>query len=104
MRNGLSKQDELASDIGKGIQKALRLLLDPLLEAIRDLKHSMKKQSLPLQLSQSEMDRMFDQVRDRLDGDRPVSMTANPLRQGKARSGWKIPGLKRGLGDKAGAE
>jgi hypothetical protein len=103
-RNGLSKQEALASDIGKEVQKALRPLLDPLLEAIRDLNHSVEKQRLPVQLSHWEMDKMFDQLRNHLDGDHPVATTAERPRQGKTSGGWRLSGLKRGPADKTEAE
>jgi len=103
-RNGLSKQEELASDIGKEVRKALRPVLDPLLEAIRDLSRSIEKQRVPVQLSHSEMDRMFDQLRDHLDSDRLGVGTPTAPQQGTVGGGWNSPGLKRGLPGTAKAE
>lgn len=103
-KNSPPKQEELASDIGKEVQKALRPLFDPLLEAIRDLNHSVEKQRLPMQLSQSEMDRMFDHLKDHLDNQPPLATTSDVRQPGHTRAGWKLPRFRRSMADEAGAE
>jgi hypothetical protein len=57
------KLDDLPGEIGHEVQRALRPMMNPLLEAIRDLNRSIKEQSLPVQLSQSEVETMFHQLR-----------------------------------------
>lgn len=95
------RQDELAADFGKEVQRALRPLLDPLLAAIRDLSHSVEKQRPPLPLSHSEMDSMFDRLKNHLDGEHPLATTTAAHRPGQARAGWKLPRLRRGRTDEA---
>jgi hypothetical protein len=57
------KLDDLPREIGHEVQRALRPLLNPLLEAIHDLNRSMKEQCSSVQLSQSEIETMFQELR-----------------------------------------
>lgn len=57
------KLDELPGEIGHEVQRALRPLLNPLLEAIHDLNGTIRKQCSPVQLSQSEIETMFQELR-----------------------------------------
>ncbi len=68
------KFDDLPGEIGHEIQRALRPIVNPLLEAIRDLNHSMKTHSSPVQLSQSEIETMFQELRSH------ATATTEPVR------------------------
>ena len=57
------KLDDLPGEIGQEIQRALRPMMNPLLDAIRDLNRSMKEQRSPVRLSQSEIETMFQELR-----------------------------------------
>ncbi len=57
------KLDDLAGEIGHEVQRALRPMMNPLLEAIHDLNRSMKEQRSPVQLSQAEIEAMFQGLR-----------------------------------------
>lgn len=57
------KLDELPEEIGHEVQRALRTLMNPLLEAIHDLNRSIKERCSPVQLSQSEIETMFQELR-----------------------------------------
>lgn len=103
-KHGQVKQEQLASDIGAEVRKALKPLLDPLLESIRDLNHSIDKQHHPAQLSPAETDGMLDQLMDRLADDHLVVGRKTVSRPGKTGSGWRFPGFKRGAPNKAGGE
>jgi hypothetical protein len=103
-QNSLLRQDELASSIGKEVQKSLRPLLAPLLEAIQHLDESLEEQRRPVPLSHSEMDRLFDQLKIQLDGVRPAAASADGPRPGKASRSWRLPGLNRNPVEKAGTE
>ncbi|MDF0676691.1 MAG: hypothetical protein P0120_20500 [Nitrospira sp.] len=56
-------RDDLPGEIGHEVQRALRPMMNSLLEAIHDLKRSMKERSSPVQLSPSEMETMFQKLR-----------------------------------------
>lgn len=58
------KLDDLPGEIGREVQRSLRPLMNPLLEAIHDLNRSMKEQCSPVQLSQSEIETMFQKLRN----------------------------------------
>lgn len=57
------KLDELPGEISHEVQRALRPLMNPLLEAIHDLNRSIKERCSPVQLSQSEIETMFQELR-----------------------------------------
>jgi len=57
------KFDDLPTEIGHEVQRALRPLMNPLLEAIQDLNRSMKEHASPVQLSQSEIETMLQDLR-----------------------------------------
>ena len=57
------KLDDLPEEIGHEVQRALRPLMNPLLEAIHDLNRSIKEQCSPVQLSQSDIETMFQGLR-----------------------------------------
>jgi hypothetical protein len=57
------KLDDLPEEIGREVQRALRPMMNPLLEAICDLNRSIKKRGTPVQLSQSEIETMFQGLR-----------------------------------------
>jgi hypothetical protein len=101
-KHSQTRHDELAVDIGKEVQKALRPLLDPLLATIRDLSHSVEKQRQPVQLSPSEMDSMFDQFRNHLDDQHLLATTTADRQPEQTRAGWKLPRLRRSGTDDAG--
>lgn len=57
------KLDDLPAEVGHEVQRALRPLMNPLLEAIHDLNRSIKEQGSPVRLSQSEIEAMFQELR-----------------------------------------
>ncbi len=57
------KLDDLPGEIGHEVQRALKPLMNPLLEAIHDLNRSLKEQGSPVRLSQSEIEAMFHELR-----------------------------------------
>jgi hypothetical protein len=57
------KLDDLPEEIGREVQRALRPMMNPLLEAICDLNRSIKKRGTPVQLSQSEIETIFQELR-----------------------------------------
>ena len=57
------KLDDLPGEIGHEVQRALRPMMNPLLEAIQDLNRSMKEQSSSVQLSQGEIETMLQGLR-----------------------------------------
>lgn len=57
------KFDALSEKIGYEVQRVLRPMMNPLLEAIHDLNRSIKEQRSPVQLSQSEIETMFQELR-----------------------------------------
>jgi hypothetical protein len=54
---------DLPKEIGHEVQRALRPLMNPLLESIHDLARSIKEQGSPGQLSQKEIETMFQELR-----------------------------------------
>jgi hypothetical protein len=98
------KQEHLASDIGVEVRRALKPLLDPLLESIRDLTHSIDKQHHPAPLSPAETDKMLDRLMGRLDDGQLVAANKPASGQGKAGSRWRIPGFNREAPRKVGVE
>jgi hypothetical protein len=58
-----STVDDLPGEIGHEIQKALKRVVQPLADAIQDLNRTMKGQALPVQLSKSEMETMFQKLK-----------------------------------------
>ncbi|WHZ27165.1 MAG: hypothetical protein OJF51_001961 [Nitrospira sp.] len=69
------KFDDVAGEIGHEVQRALRPLMNPLLEAIHDLNRSLKEQCAPVQLSQSEIEAMLQELRDK------TTATTEPIHQ-----------------------
>ncbi|MBH0201590.1 MAG: hypothetical protein HP496_04640 [Nitrospira sp.] len=57
------KQDDLPREIGHEVQRALRPMMNPLLEAIHDLNRLIKEQPSPVQLSHAEIESMFQDLR-----------------------------------------
>jgi hypothetical protein len=101
---GQLKQEQLASDIGVEVRKALKPLLDPMLESIRDLNRSIDKHSRPTPLSHAETDKMLDQLMERLNDDHLAVGKISASWPGKTGHGWTIPGFKRVAQNKAGSE
>jgi len=78
--------NDLPREIGHEVQRALRPLMNPLLEAIHDLNRSIKEQCSPVQLSQKEIETMFQELRS------TVTATTEHVRQpGKDRDPGKPP-------------
>ena len=71
------KLDDLPGEIGHEVQRALRPLMNPLLEAIHDLNRSIKEQSSSVQLSQSEIETMLQELRSN------TAATTEPARSTK---------------------
>ncbi|NGZ09740.1 MAG: hypothetical protein CV088_10190 [Nitrospira sp. LK70] len=80
------KFDDLPGEIGREVQRALRPLMNPLLEAIHDLKNSIKERSSPVQLSHSEIETMFQELR---------SSTAATTEPGPPVNNDRDPGMVR---------
>ena len=57
------KFDDLPGEIGHEVQRALKPLMNPLLEAIHELNRSIKEKCPTVQLSQSEIETMFQELR-----------------------------------------
>ena len=57
------KFDDLPAEIGHEVQRALRPMMNPLLEAIQALNRSIKEHASPVQLSQAEIETMFQDLR-----------------------------------------
>ena len=57
------KQDDLPREIGHEVQRALRPMMNPLLEAIQTLTRSIKEQRSPVQLSHAEIETLFQDLR-----------------------------------------
>ncbi len=68
------KLDDLPGMIGHEVQRALKPLMNPLLEAIHDLHRSIKEQCSSVQLSQSEIETMFQELRSN------ATATTEPIR------------------------
>jgi hypothetical protein len=96
MKQPESKHQELAADIGKEVQKALRPLLDPLLAAVSDLRYSIQKQQGPVPLSHAEMERLFDRLRDHLGHVSSTATTVGEPLPEPARAGWRILRMRSG--------
>jgi hypothetical protein len=79
------KPDDLPGEIGHAVQRALRPLMNPLLEAIGDLHRSMQERHFPVQLSQSEIETMFQELRSN------TTATAGDGRPAKKDSGQGKP-------------
>ena len=98
------KPEHLAADIGVEVRRALTPLLDPLLESIRDLTHSIDKQHHPAPPSPAETDKMLDRLMTRLDDGHLVAGNTSVSGTGKTGGRWRIPGFTRGAHHKAGVE
>ncbi len=98
------KPERLAADIGIEVRRALTPLLDPLLESIRDLTHSIDTQHHPAPPSHAETDKMLDRLMNRLDDGHLVAGNTSVSGTGKTGGGWRIPGFARGAHHKAGVE
>jgi hypothetical protein len=98
------KPEHLAADIGVEVRRALKPLLDPLLESIRDLTHSIDKQHHPSPPSPAETDKMLDRLMNRLDDGHLVLGNTSASGTGKTGGRWRIPGFTRGAHHKAGVE
>ncbi|CUS35350.1 hypothetical protein [Candidatus Nitrospira nitrificans] len=68
------KLDDLPVEIGHEVQRALRPMMNPLLEAIHALNRSMKERASPVQLSQAEIETMFQDLRN------TTTVTTEPAR------------------------
>lgn len=83
------KLDDLPREIGSEVQRALRPIVTPLLEAIRDLHRSMKEQCSPVQLSQSEIEAMFQELRSSVPATmeqiRPAKKAPDPAKPARTR-------------------
>lgn len=101
---GRLKPEHLASDIGAEVRRALKPLMDPLLESIRELTHSIDQQRHPAPLSPVETDKMLDRLMRRLDGDHHVAESQPDPSPGKTGGRWRIPGFNRGAHHKARVE
>lgn len=55
--------DNLPGEIGHEVQHALKRVVQPLVDAIQDLNRTMKGQAFPVQLSKSEMETIFQQLK-----------------------------------------
>jgi len=102
--DSLARNEQLASDIGKAVQKSLRPLLDPLVAAVRALSDSLELQRRSVKLTSSEMNNMFDQLRNHLDHERSLATAIETHQAGTARAGWTLPRLRRSGPDEARAE
>lgn len=99
-----TKHEELASEIGKEVHRALRPLLDPLLAAIGDLRHSIEKQQAPVPLSHAEMESMFDRLRDHLGDEPPTATTVGAHIARQDRAGWRFPSLRFHTSERPGTK
>jgi hypothetical protein len=98
------KSEHLATDIGLEVRRALKPLIDPLLESIRELAHSIDTQRHPLPLSPTETDTMLDRLMSRLDGGHLVPNSQSDSGPGKTGGRWRLPGFSRGAHHKGGVE
>jgi hypothetical protein len=101
---GRLKQEQLASDVGAEVRRALKPLMDPLLESIRELTHSIGQQRHPAPFSQAERDTMLDRLMRRLDGGHLVAESRADSGPGKTGGRWRIPGFNREAQHKRGIE
>jgi hypothetical protein len=58
-----STLNKLPEEIGYEVQQALKRVVQPLVDAIGDLNRTMKGQALPVQLSKSEMETIFQELK-----------------------------------------
>lgn len=58
-----STADHLPEEIGHEVQQALKRVVQPLIEAIQDLNQTMKGRAFPVQLSKSEMETIFHELK-----------------------------------------
>ena len=58
-----TKLDDLPGEIGHEVQRALRPMINPLLEAIQNLNRLIKEKVSPVQLSQAEIEAMLQDLR-----------------------------------------
>lgn len=58
------KFDDLPAEIGHEVQRALRPIMNPILDAIQDLNRSMKEHASPVRLSQAEIEAIFQDLRN----------------------------------------
>ncbi|MBH0200404.1 MAG: hypothetical protein HP497_13480 [Nitrospira sp.] len=101
---GRLKPEHLASELGAEVRRALKPLMDPLLESIRELTHSIDQQRRTAPFPQAETDRMLDRLMRRLDGGHHVAGSQSDSEPGKTGGRWRIPGFNRGGHHKAGVE
>jgi hypothetical protein len=101
---GRLKPEHLAADIGTEVHRALKPLLEPLLESVRDLAYSIDKHRRPALFSHAETDKMLDRLMHRLDGGHLAAETHSASGQGKTGGRWRLPGFNRGTHPKAGVE
>lgn len=101
---GRLNPEHLASDIGVEVRRALKPVMDSLLESIRELTHSIDKQRHPAPFSHAETDKMLDRLMSRLDGARLAAESKSNSGQEKTGSRWRLPGFNRGAHPKAGVE
>jgi hypothetical protein len=101
---GRLKPEHLAPDVGTEVRRALKPLLDPLLESIRELTHSIDKQCRTAPFPQAETDTMLDRLMSRLDGGLLAAKNKSISGLEKTGGRWRIPGFNRGAHHKAGVE
>ena len=101
---GRLKPEHLAADIGIEVRRALKPLLEPLLESVQALTHSIDQQRQPAPFSHAETDAMLDRLMRRLDGGHLAAKNRPDSGQGKTTGRWKLPVFNRGAHHKAGVE
>lgn len=79
-----STVDDLPGEIGHEVQKALKRVIQPLADAIQDLNRTLKEPALPVQLSKSEMETIFQQLKTH-------GATAETAHSGKTGNGRNGP-------------
>lgn len=62
-KHSTMKQDDLPREIGHEVQRALRPMMNPILEAIQTLTRSIKEQRSSVQLSHAEIETLFQDLR-----------------------------------------
>ena len=83
-KHSTMKQDDLPREIGHEVQRALRPMMNPILEAIQTLTRSIKEQAAPVQLSQTEIETMFQDLRSTTTATtEPVHLTSKGRNSGK---------------------
>lgn len=101
---GRLQPEQLASEIGAEVRRALKPSLDSLLESIRELAHSIDNQRHPPSYSHAQTDTMLDRLMSRLDASRLGADSLSGSAQEKTGGRWRIPGFNRGTHHKAGVE